>query len=347
MANKAIVIGVQGYPELPPELQGPKNDAEKFFEWVTTKGGVNPDPAAGDAKLILDDQPRAQKALDARPTAEAIKHEFDKLEVEAEKSPGGRVGDRLYLYLSGHGFGQRLEDAALLMPNATQSRTRNHIPGRAWADHFYSKGLFTEVLMFMDCCRERYAPATLNGPGTDSDAAPPQGSRRFYGFAANHGLLTVERMIGDRMGGVFTAALLAGLNGGASEEDGRITGQSLMAYLYENMRGFLSPEDLEGNEVAQEPHLFCDPMPKDFLIATVPPLLYDVTIPLPPGSAGKSRQLREGGNFAQIAAAPPDGTESWKLQLHRGAYLLVVNGRTQIVTVKGRGVIDVQDVQDT
>lgn len=342
MANKAIVIGVQGYPELPPELQGPKNDAEKFFEWVTTKGGV----ATGDAKLILDDQPPARRALDARPTPEAIQYEFDKLEVEAEKSPDGRGGDRLYLYLSGHGFGQGLDHAALLMPNATQARTRHHIPGRAWADHFFSKGFFSEVLLFMDCCRERYATATLNGPGTTQSAVPPPGSQRFYGLAAKYGLLAVERLIDGRMGGVFTAALLDGLNGGASEEDGRITGESLKAYLYENMKGFLSPADLEDKDVATEPDLFCDPPEDQFVIATVPPLLYDVAIQLPPGSAGKARQLfGEKGNrrYTLIAAAAADGTETWALTLHRGAYQLLVNGTTKIVTVKGRGVIDVED----
>ena len=46
------------------------------------------------------------------------------------------------------------------------------------------------------------------------------------------------------MGGVFTATLLDALTGGASEEDGRITGETLKAYLYENMKGFLSSTDL-------------------------------------------------------------------------------------------------------
>lgn len=346
MANKAIVVGVQGYPELPPELQGPKNDAEKFFEWVTTRGGVDPDPAKGDAKLILDDQPLAKTALDARPTPEVIKYEFDKLEEQAEKSGDGRAGDRLYLYLSGHGFGQDLNDAALLMANATQARTRHHIPGRPWADHFFSKGFFTEVLLFIDCCRERYRTATLNGPGTALPAMPPPGSRRFYGFAAKYGRLAVERKIGGRMGGVFTAALLDGLNGGASEEDGRITGESLKPYLYENMKGFLSPEDLQDQDVATEPDLFCDPPEDQFVIANVPPLLYDVTIPLPPGSADKRRELfgeKGGKKYTRIAAAVGDGTEEWKIKLFRGMYQLIVNGTAKIVTVKGKGATDVAD----
>ena len=184
MPNRAIVVGIQGYPALTPALQGPKNDATKFFNWVTTAGGVNPQ----GARLILDEQPPAAAAIDARPTVEVIKYEFDRLEDEATK-PGWDASGRLYLYLSGHGFGQNLDDAALLMANATMARTRHHIPGKLWADHFFANGYFKEVLLFLDCCRERYRTALLNGPGTIISAAPPAGARRFYGFATKYGKL--------------------------------------------------------------------------------------------------------------------------------------------------------------
>src|SRR5882724_5692197 len=84
MPNKAIIVGIQAYAELPPVLQGPKNDAKRFFDWVTSKGGVDPDPK--DAKLILGDEPPPAVALNGRPTAEAIKYEFDLLEEEAKRS---------------------------------------------------------------------------------------------------------------------------------------------------------------------------------------------------------------------------------------------------------------------
>ena len=342
MRDRAVVVGIQGYPELPPELQGPKNDAEKFFEWVTTNGGVDPN----DAQLILDDPQPAKRALDARPTPEMIKYEFDKLEEEANRSPDGRAGDRLYLYLSGHGFGQDLNDAALLMANATQARTRHHIPGRQWADFFYSYGYFNEVLLFLDCCRERYSTATLNGPGSMFSGSPPVGARRFYGFAAKYGKLAVERNIDGVTGGVFTATLLDALRGGASEEDGRITGASLKAYLYENMKSFLSDDDRSDKDVATEPDLFCDPPEDQFVIAHASPAVYDVTIPLPAGSEGQNRQLfgeKGGKKYTSIAAAPPDGKLEWKLKLFRGTYQLIVNGAAKVVTVKGRGIVDVTD----
>jgi hypothetical protein len=341
MPDRAIIVGIQGYPELPPQLEGPKNDAKKFFKWVTTQGGV--DSAARHALLILADDPPAKTAVDARPTADTIKREFDLLEHEAEHSPNGRAGDRLYLYLSGHGFGQSLYDASLLMANATQRRTHHHIPGRPWADHFFANGYFKEVLLFLDCCRERYAPALLNGPGR-LPPVPPANARRFYGFAAKYGQLAVERNIDGQVGGVFTATLLDALTGGASEEDGRVTGETLQAYLYENMKSFLSAADLSDKDVAKEPELYCDPPDDQFVITTVPARRYDVTIPLPPGSEGSARQLigEQGGKkFTKIAAAAADGRLEWKLPLLRGTYQLLVNGASWIVTVKGRGVTDV------
>ena len=341
MPNRAIIVGIGDYSELKPKLEGPKNDAMKFFKWVTTQGGV--DGAAGHAQLILGDDPPPRFAVYAKPTEEAVKYQFDLLEHEALHSRNGQAGDRLYLYLSGHGFGRSLDDASLLMANATQGRTRHHIPGRLWAEHFFANGFFKEVLLFLDCCRERYSTTTLNGPGTEPPR-PPGDARRFFGFAAKHGNLAVERMIDGEMSGVFTATLLDALTGGASEEDGRVTGETLKAYLYENMKSFLSDADLIDKDVAKEPDLYCD-LPEDqFVITTVPPRRYDVTIPLPSGSEGSARQLigEQGGKkYTKIAEAAGDGVLVWKLQLLRGTYQLLVNGASWIVTVKGRGVTDV------
>jgi hypothetical protein len=346
MANEdhAIVIGIQGYPELPPVLQGPENDAKEFYEWVTTIGGVARTKEYARLILTSDFQPPATAAINAQPTTQALLSEFDRLESLGEQNQG-RVGRRLYLYLSGHGFGQDLYTAALLMANATQRRTRYHIPGRQWADYFYTLGLFDEVLLFMDCCRERYATATLNGPGTNPAAVAAGTRRRFYGFGAKHGRLAVERVIDGRMRGVFTTTLLRALGGGASEEDGRITGESLEGYLYENMKELLSPADRDNPDVADEPDLYCEPPAEAFVIATIAPVKHEVKIPLPPASQGKQVQLlgeRGGQKFALIASTVAAGPE-WTLQLFRGSYALVANGSTQVVTIKGTGAIDVRN----
>lgn len=340
MPNAAIVVGIQGYPELPPKLQGPKNDAEAFHAWVTSAGGVAP----ADATLILDQVPPATSSLTAAPTPQAVQSEFDRWEEVARASGNGMAGDRLYIYLSGHGFGASLEDAALLMANATQFRTRHHIPGRLWANYFFAKGYFREVLLFIDCCRERYSTAQLNGPGVEAPS-PSDGARRFYGFAAKYGKLAVEKPIGGQMHGVFTATLLDALRGGASDEDGRITGAGLKAYLYENMQSYLSAEDF-ADDVAREPDLYCDQPEDDFVIATVPPVKHQVAIPIPAAAATQTWQLfgEQGGRkFTKIAEMQGDGTTQWKVELLRATYQLIAGGIVKIVTVKGNGGVDVTD----
>jgi uncharacterized caspase-like protein len=350
MANRAIVVGIQSYPELTPKLKGPEYDARTFFEWVTTAGGVNPNPALGHATLILSSQfkPPAVRALDARPTSEVIREKLEELEEIGDKAADGRAGERLYLYLSGHGFGQDLNTAALLMANATQSRTRNHVPGRLWADHFYISGYFDEILLFMDCCRERHATAVLNGPGTVQAPRPPANGRRFYGFAAKDGRLAVERNIDGQTRGVFTATLLDALRGEAAESDGRITAESLQAYLYSNMKEYLTDNELANGDVAREPDLFFDPPTeaKNFVITQAVAPVHHVSIPLPPTPVGAPLELRgekAGKKFALLAQGNADATGTWTLPLAAEAYVLSANGVTKVVTVKGRGVVHVTD----
>jgi len=105
--------------------------------------------------------------------------------------------------------------------------------------------------------------------GNDDSGVPPPGAQCFYGFAAKYGKLAVERTIDGQTGGVFTATLLDALKGGAAEEDGRITGETLKAYLYENMKEFLSPADLADKDIAKEPDLYCEPPEDQFVIANV------------------------------------------------------------------------------
>lgn len=336
MPNKAVIVGIRKYPELPPELEGPKNDAEMFRDWVVAQGGV----AAADAKLILGQEPPPQSALNATPTEQALQFEFDQLATLAELN-GGCLGDRLYLYLSGHGFGQSLTDAALLMANATMRRSYHHIPGRLWADHFFANGYFKEVVLFLDCCRERYSSAVLNGPGYLVPPVPPPGARRFYGFASKFGKLAVERKIDGIVHGVFTATLMNALNGGAAEEDGTITAASLKAYLFENMKNFLEPQDLQDQDVAKEPDLFCDPPEDTFVIAKATPRKYTITIDLPPGSENKTRQLF-GEKFLKVAEAAADGKLQWVVNgVMSGTYQLLVDAESYIVTVNGKGAANV------
>src|SRR5471030_1970768 len=122
----AIVVGIKSYadPGL-AGLEGPENDAKEFHDWVVSDagGGVPKD----QAKLIRssDYGPPFTSAATAMPTQEAIKAAFDHLmtmaDANAAKGLGRVVGDRLYLFFSGHGFAPDQDDGltALLTANAS------------------------------------------------------------------------------------------------------------------------------------------------------------------------------------------------------------------------------------
>ena len=178
MRYRAMVVGVQGYPELPPALQGPKNDAKKFFEWVTTNGGVG--PPLGHAKLILaTTRPRAT-ALNARPTPEAhqirvrsARGRGQQQPRRASRRPAVSVSVRPWLRAS-------LNDAALLMANATQCAHTPPRPGPPMGGPSSSR---TATSRKCCCFSTAAASVTRRRPSMDqarrSLPVPPAGSRAF------------------------------------------------------------------------------------------------------------------------------------------------------------------------
>src|SRR3712207_3939058 len=131
--------------------------------------------------------------------------------------------------MAGHGFGPDLDSACLLMANATPNRTSYHVPGKPWANHFMASGYFEEVLLFMDCCRERYSTKVMNIP--DDLVSSGASGWRFYAFASKYTKLSKEREIDGRVRGVFTVTLLQALEGGAANAEGKVTGRSLSSFL--------------------------------------------------------------------------------------------------------------------
>lgn len=271
----AVVVGLNRYPAL-GNLQGPENDARAFSDWLIQRAGV----PAEHVRLVLSSQfPPARTALEASPTAERIEEAFDALNEVAQenerKGEGLKVGRRLYIYLAGHGFTPSGDEAALLMSNATQTRTY-HVPGRPYANWFLRAGLFDEVVLFMDCDRAPYPQAPLRVvPYIDlTDPTAIDRSKLLIGFATQWSRRSREKRMSDgKVRGVFTTALLEGLNGAASDDRGWITASSLADYLYEHMKDLLSPEELADDDVPKEPELLYDQNPHKelVLVARVPP----------------------------------------------------------------------------
>lgn len=354
--DRAIVVGISKYPTL-GDLRGPENDARAFWDWlVDIRGGDVPDK---QIRMILSSDGGPAALGTPHPTVKEVEKEFEALQDIADANMkaqrGRRVGRRLYLYLAGHGFSPSTEQTALLMADATPARASatHHILGQFFAGWFYRAGYFDEICLFMDCCREIFTATSLNMPWPDEvDETAVDRCRFFYAFGTKWSQDSRERPMppDDEWHGVFTSALLAGLRGAAVEPGdprGRVTAESLEAYLLDYMQDFLSEEDRTNPDVAKAPDVDFKPRrpPGQMVIAEVPPdrgvgqrvlnfvrgtegnaSKYTVTIAFDTALRGKTAQVIQGLDGTTVVATSKSVGAEWSIKLERARYLAKVDG---------------------
>ena len=339
--DRAIVVGISKYPDL-GDLGGPENDAQDFYNWVVGAGAVKPE----NAKLILSSTlvpPPPWPVANAEPTTTAIYREIDWLnDLAAQNDKAGvgyKAGKRLYLFFAGHGFGPRLEEAAILMANATKKKAPYHIPGRLNALRFLQEGMFEEVILLMDCCREVQRRVPLAAlPYTEEFVPIPDISKRFFGYSCKQAQLSREKPINGQTRGVFTATVMEGLRGAAAVNT-TITASSLGSYVYDNMKKLLDKGDLLDDQVAKEPDLDYDPNAgKNFVIATIADPTFPVTITFTPGRYGREIKLLD-GKLALVAKTTASAT-GWTLPLQRAMYRLYDGADEKSLEVPGVGPVN-------
>ena len=348
----AIVIGIKDYidPDL-GGLEGPENDARAFHEWVLKEDGG--DVPKGQAALIVssDFGPPFANAAAAMPTQEAIKAAFDHLFSIADgneaKELSREIGDRLYLFFSGHGFApdQHDELVALLTANASVAGAQlSHVIGSYMADTFWRAGLFKEVLLFMDCCRSVMDCAQLYQPYADERATDFDQVRRFYAYGARVAKEAREWKMDDgKYHGVFTATLLDALtsSGYDREDPSVITADSLNNQLYNGFKSFLSPADRTRPGKPWEPTVVYERNPAStFTIlrrkrgisrffSPAPVKLCKVTILPSPARIGKKVTIID-QKMAKVSDTVLEASTTVSLQL--GFYGLLVEGEQLPVT---------------
>src|SRR6185436_3062104 len=127
--------------------------------------------------------------------------------------------------------------------------------GRIYAAYFMKAGIFDEVALFMDCCRDvvpTLVPRLLTYADLTSIAQQPI-DRGYYVFATEWSRNSREKEIDGQVRGVFTAALLAGLRGKAADAAGAVTTTSLSEYLREHMKDLLTPEEIDDPNIPKRP----------------------------------------------------------------------------------------------
>ena len=284
MANddRALVVGISHYPGI-RDLKGPSNDVDSFMTWLTdpNKGNVPPE----NVRQFVSDPTQPN-----RPILTDIEDFFNQLVQEQKtKGNGTRIGRRVYLFLSGHGFAiSTLSQAALCMADANAAISYfPHLGGQIYADDLGNRGMFDEVVLWMDCCRQMINGMTINPPPR-LPALPPRPPRSFFwGFATTTGELAAEAEfnVGGvvRPHGIFTALLLEGLDACKSRAGGEVYTSDVANYIYSRMVDVLG-------QTAPRPRFQGDPA-QDILLFTrkSPEKKFPITIVIADGAAGTLR----------------------------------------------------------
>ena len=163
-SDYAVVAGINSYPAF-SSLKGPVADAIEFQQWLLTEAFVPHDQIA----LVMSPVPEVP-GKSPTPTLVEVSGAFEALANKAVFQPLFHLGRRLYIFLPGHGIlptrsgTPNFNETALLMANAGPITLGNHLGAVTYAEWFRAPGVFDEVLLFVDCCRDLKDTVALMPP---------------------------------------------------------------------------------------------------------------------------------------------------------------------------------------
>lgn len=340
----AIVVGLADYPVLgdppPTNLRGPINDADAVEAWLIDPNGGGLPPA--NVKKITSPRPMPPTGA---PVRDDIQLAFVNLADAAETNRirlGALLGQRLYVYVSGHGFSPMVNQGCLLAGNAGGIAMGNNVWVTRWLEQFQDAGYFFETVLWMDCCMNRDRDQASSPTVQPRVSGSPPGPS-FAAFAARRPLRAVEQETKKgEYHGVFTTVLLEGLRGAAANPYGMVTGRSLADWLRNAQRARLSKEDLADPIVSKEPEVLKEDQALVFARALAP-TRYDVVLTIPAGS-GKEWKLWSGRPVTFETGKIP-GSSKLKLKLRPGLYAIEVSdlGLRQGFEVTGPSAITISE----
>jgi hypothetical protein len=218
-----LVIAISRYRYF-DRLNSPGADAARFSSWLLERGGVP------QSRIVLVDS----GSESGKPDAASIIDGFRDLGALMKV----RRGQRLYIYYAGHGFGPEFDDAVMVPADVQRGMLRGAcISVRDCVNFIRDTGLFDQVVMFVDCCRDNMR---LQPPHfwPFEDRSRFEGAREqvsnFILFGAIDGGKSWEvRPPGREFRGIMTDALLDALNGhpAAFDAQNRITANTVGEFV--------------------------------------------------------------------------------------------------------------------
>lgn len=326
--HHAIVIGINSYPDIGlAQLKGPINDANDFYDWLCDPSGGN--VPAKNIRRILSTDFGTQKDCPTPNHVEALFEPFILGGVQ------GKIGDRLYIFVAGHGFGdpQDMNKTALYAANAKMMFPW-HIAVTEYVNWLHCNAVFEEIVLIMDCCRAINSLHEIKKPqyvslqyGGSIPLPAASKVRFFYAFAVGRGGLAREDTFDNgKTSGFFTKAVLDALRN-ARPLQGEVTGQQLKNHIHNCMDKFAQNKDIVPPEIRLDSN-------RDIMFfkrrtaSTVP-----VTIKLDSYLGNETLVLYDGSGqeIRQMQAAAADLT----LDLEPGLYKITVNntGRKEFFQV--------------
>ena len=215
----AILVGISRYADnaLCP-LEGPVNDVGLMYDWLVNEQGV---PQGNIKKIISNIQPQPPDAPQPSPDSfPPLYKKFEDAFMNIVRKPDrsgyvARADGRLYLYFSGHGFSEkrdRNQHAALYVGNTfIKTGPQDNIYGTYFANWTKSRGLFSEIVLIMDCCRDAEITKVASVPPLPVPAETGIDAKLFQLYAALLGGKAQERPIpscNNEVHGLLTYAFL-------------------------------------------------------------------------------------------------------------------------------------------
>ncbi|MGR6964989.1 caspase family protein [Geodermatophilus sp. URMC 61] len=337
MSDFAVVVGVARYPALAAEgvatdLDGPNNDALAVRDWLIDPTGGRLQPE--NVRLVRSADFMPIDPNDPQPARARIERELRWV----EQQTADVAGNRLYLYFSGHGFSPVLEEGALFTADATQIGPE-YVYAHAWTRWFRKAQRFRETVLWMDSCMnyEQSIPVNevLMRPKIGTGVPGPA----FIALAAQTKSALEQEMPDGQVHGVFTWTLLQGLRGGAADERGRVTGQSLRSFLYTVMPEYLPDQARTTTAVDLQPFIRADEGMVFQRLAARPK--YPVRLVLPADAVGEELRIWTGRPLTRVLSEVLPGAE-WRGELLRGLYVAEVpaTGLRHGFQVSGAGAVE-------
>jgi hypothetical protein len=338
VADYAVVVGISRYPKFAApggsaDLQGPDTDAVDIRDWLVAPDGGALSPE--NIRMIRSadfDPPRPEEP---QPEESKIRRALTWIEEETAQTMGGR----LYLYFSGHGFAPVLEEGALFTAEATLT-VPSYVYAYDWMRNFRKALRFREYVLWMDCCMTHQQTIPVSSVPIRAGSGTGVPGPAFVAVAAQTKSALEHTMPDGRVHGVFSYTLLQGLRGGATDEHGRITGESLKAFLHDTMPEFLPEQVRSSSAVDLHPFIRADAGITFRRLRSRP--TYPVRLALPLEAAGQPLKLWTGRPHAAVVDQKQTGT-FWQGELARGLYVAEMPdvGIRQGFQVTGAGPLDV------